>query len=210
MGQDDKIEKSIRIDYSKIDVKTDLLEKNGIIILGEEINSIASYTFCLDALFRWFNEEDPRAEPLWIVLNSPGGGVYEGFTIYDMIVALTKQGKEVNIVGIGMVASMAAFIMQAATKRYSLPCTQFLIHQIRESFYKEQEVDQAEERVKELKRLNDIVIGAIAKRSGMSPGKLKILAKKTDIWLNPEEAKNFGKKGIIDEIVETFPFFKNS
>ncbi len=106
------------------------LSEKGILILDDEIDGSASYTFILDFVYRHLLE---ISKPIWIVLKSPGGDVAEGFAIFDLIKALTATGREVNILGVGCVASMATAIMQAGTSRYSLPNTQFLVHQIRQT-----------------------------------------------------------------------------
>lgn len=61
-------------------------------------------------------------------INSPGGSVSAGLAIYDTIQHVKS---DVSTVGVGMCASMGAFLLMAGThgKRYVLPHTQVLIHQ---------------------------------------------------------------------------------
>jgi len=196
-------------DYKKVmrmlpgDEKRDLLQHHGILFLDDEIEEGATYTTCLDLIYLHkigFNR------PLWIALKSPGGSIHEGLAIYDCVRALTQQGIPVNILGMGYVASMATVIMQAATKRFSFPHTQFLIHQLSQTVVAKEEVNEGEERVEENKRINSICLQLIAERVGIDIKKLRALSKKKDYWLDAAGAKNFGTNGLIDEITLTFPF----
>ncbi len=67
-------------------------------------------------------------EPIKMIINSPGGHVESGDTIYDMIRFVKAP---VKVIGTGWVASAGALIYAAAEKenRYSLPNTRFLLHQ---------------------------------------------------------------------------------
>lgn len=181
------------------------LADKGILILDDEIDGSASYSITLNFIHRHLLNIDTT---IWIILNSPGGDVAHGLAIYDAIRMLVEKGKTVNILGIGCVASMATAIMQAASRRYSLPHTQFLVHQVRHTigFFEVEEVNQGKERIEEMERLNDIVMGLIANRAGIELVKLKELSKKTDIWLDPVKAKQLGSNGLIDEIVTGIPF----
>src|SRR3989344_7358256 len=203
---DQNIRKVMRLEPG--DERRYSLSEKGILILEDEIDGSASYTITLDFLYSHMLGEK---KPIWIVLKSPGGDVAEGFAIFDLIKALTATGREVNILGVGYVASMAPAIMQAGTKRYSLPNTQFLVHQIRQTlpFFQQEEVNEGRERQQEMDRINDIVMKMIADRAGMSLDEIKRLSEKKNYWVNADDAKKFGTHGLIDEVVSTFPFLTN-
>jgi len=200
---DQNIRKVMRLEPG--DERRYSLSEKGILILEDEIDGSASYTITLDFLYSHMLGEK---KPVWIVLKSPGGDVAEGFAIFDLIKALTTAGREVNILGVGYVASMATAIMQAGTKRYSLPNTQFLVHQIRQTlpFFQQEEVNEGRERQQEMDRINDIVMKMIADRAGMSLDEIKRLSEKKNYWVNADDAKKFGTHGLIDEVVTAFPF----
>lgn len=198
-------------DYRKLmnlepgDEKRYELSDKGIFILDDEIDGAASYSMTLDLTHRHLVQSKV---PVWVLLNSPGGSVDQGFAIYDAIRMFVAKGGTVNVLGMGCVASMATVIMQAASRRYSLPHTQYLVHQIRHTigFFEVEEVNQGKERIEEMERLNDIVMSLISDRAGIELRDLKELSKKTDLWLDPVKAKQLGKNGLIDEIVTEFPF----
>lgn len=181
------------------------LANRGFFIMSDEIDGSASYTVALDFLYRYLFKIET---PIWLILNSPGGDVAQGFAIFDLIKAAVASGREVNILGVGCVASMATAIMQAGTKRYSFPNTQFLVHQVREilPFFKQEEVNEGRERQQEMDRINDIVMKLIADRVGMSLEDIKRLSEKKDFWVDPQRARKFGTHGLIDEVVTGFPF----
>ncbi len=185
------------------DEKRILLAEKGILLLDDEIDDSAFHLLTVDLMYMYLTT---IPSPIWIVLNSPGGSVAQGLGIYDAIRMLVNKKKIVNIIGMGHVASMATAIMQAGTRRFSAPLTQFLIHQISQTIIDTEEVNQSKDRVEETERLNDIVMGLIADRVGIGLVELKELSKKKDFWLDPVKAKNFGENGLIDEIITELPF----
>lgn len=179
------------------------LANQGVLFLDDELDDSTFHVLNLNLMYM---ASTSTSSPIWIFLNSPGGSVAQGFGIYDSIRMVANTGKTVNIVGIGHVASMATAIMQAATRRFSTPLTQFLVHQIRQTIIDTEEVNQSKERVEEAERLNDIVMSLIADRAGVDLAELKELSRKKDFWLDPVKAKHFGKNGLIDEIITKLPF----
>lgn len=145
----------VRFDLKMEEERYFSLRQRGIFFLDDEIDEGAFSKFCRDIIyiasggsfFQELNCNPPRQ--IWIILNSPGGEVLHGLAIYDNIRMLVEARKdlEVNILAMGMTASMAAAILQAGTKRLALPSTQFLVHQVRKfSFFDSDEVNIAEEK----------------------------------------------------------------
>jgi len=132
-------------------------------------------------------------DPITIYLNSQGGHVESGDTIYDMIKFVKPQ---VKIVGTGWVASAGALIYSAAKveNRYSLPNTRFLLHQPAGGMggTASDIAIQAKEIIRMRKRLNEI----FAKETGQP---LERIEKDTDrdYWMSAEEAKAYGLVGKI-------------
>ena len=196
------VRRSVRLDV--VDEKVEFLANKGIFLLGGVIETQVLYGFFMGILPKLYSV---NKKPIWIFLDSPGGDIFQGLALYDLFKAVTKQGVEVHIVGIGMVASMAVCIMQAATRRYAFPSTQFTVHQASLSGDGErQEVNEMIETAKEVERLNEIVLNIIAGRSGIDLKELMILSKKTDYSVGAGKAKEFGPYGLIDEVITTFPF----
>lgn len=185
----------------------DRMRSRGVLFLdGEEVNVTESGLF-YRTLFYLVSQGWPKERPIWVVLNSPGGHASQCFAICDAIRAFVNEGYTINAFCLGHVASAATVLLQTASRRYSLPNTRFLVHQVRQQHvFLEEEVSQGEERVAEMTRINAQAFALIADRIGMDLPELLGKVKKTDLWLNAEEALKFGKNGLIDEITTTLPF----
>lgn len=135
-------------------------------------------------------------EPIKLIINSPGGHVESGDTIYDMIRFIRAP---VKVIGTGWVASAGALIYAAAEKenRYSLPNTRFLLHQPMGGA-RGQAADiaiEAEEIIKMRRRLNE----TFARQTGQPVEKIE---EDTDrnFWMSAEEAMNYG---LVSKIVQS-------
>lgn len=132
-------------------------------------------------------------EPVTIFINSQGGHVESGDTIYDMIKFVKP---EVRVVGTGWVASAGALIYAAAKKenRFSLPNTRFLLHQPSGGAggTASDVAIQAKEIIRMRKRLNEI----FARETGQT---LERVEKDTDrdYWMSAEQAVEYGLVGRI-------------
>jgi len=138
--------------------------------------------------------ESISADPITILIDSPGGDVYAGFSIFDMIRFIKAP---VHIVGMGLVASAAALILLAVPKdrRHGLPNSSYLIHQPLSGIQgvaTEIEI-HARELEKTKERLNEI----IAEATGQS---MERVSRDTDrdYWMNAKEASAYG---LIENIV---------
>ena len=138
--------------------------------------------------------ESISTDPITILIDSPGGDVYAGFSIFDMIRFIKAP---VHIVGMGLVASAAALILLAVPKerRHGLPNSSYLIHQPLSGIQgvaTEIEI-HARELEKTKERLNEI----IAEATGQS---MERVSRDTDrdYWMNAKEASAYG---LIENIV---------
>jgi ATP-dependent Clp protease protease subunit len=132
-------------------------------------------------------------EPITLLIDSPGGDVYAGFSIFDVIRFIKAP---VRIVGIGLVASAAALILLAVPRerRFGLPNSSYLIHQPLSGMNgvaTEIEI-HARELEKTRARINEI----IAEATGQP---LEKITKDTDrdFWMNAPEAMQYGLIGKV-------------
>jgi ATP-dependent Clp protease protease subunit len=100
-----------------------LYESRTVLIFGEISMSLAERVSA--QLLALASE---NREPIRVIINSPGGHVESGDTIYDVLRFIEP---EVTVVGTGWVASAGALIFCAAPRerRIALPNTRFLLHQ---------------------------------------------------------------------------------
>jgi len=202
------IEQTLR--WEPVDWQHHQFSRRGIIFLHYEIDNDESYEFSHDLIYLTKIEppmEAGKIKPIWIILDSPGGDASAGFAIYDMIMAAVNAGIEVNIVGKGAVASMAAAIIQAGSRRFVLPHTQFLVHEVSQTVIElAEKVSEGRERIEENERINRIYMSIIAERAGMDVNELIKLSKKTDCWFDAKSALKLGSHGLADEIITSLPF----
>lgn len=139
-------------------------------------------------------EAENPAKDISMYINSPGGVVTSGLSIYDTMQYIKPK---VSTLVIGQAASMGSLLLTAgaAGMRFSLPNSRIMVHQP-SGGYQGQATDimiHAEETLKLKKRLNEIYV----RHTGQ---KLKTVeaALERDNFMSPEDAKDWG---LIDEIV---------
>jgi len=100
------------------------------IYIWGEINSDVSYHFIssVNSLIKI----NPTSEPITLYINSPGGDIYDMFSIIDYMNYIdTKYNIKVNSFGGGKIMSAAAYILVACTgKRHVFKNTPILLHEI--------------------------------------------------------------------------------
>ncbi|NBD29502.1 MAG: ATP-dependent Clp protease proteolytic subunit [Alphaproteobacteria bacterium] len=138
--------------------------------------------------------ENPKKE-ISMYINSPGGVVTSGLSIYDTMQYIRPK---VSTLVVGQAASMGSLLLTAGEPgmRFSLPNSRIMVHQP-SGGYQGQATDimiHAEETMKLKKRLNEIYV----KHTGNTYKKVEA-ALERDNFMDPEEAKAWG---LIDEIVE--------
>ena len=169
------------------------LLKERIIFLGEDVNEHTANIVVAQLIH--LAHEDPDKD-IKLYINSPGGSVYDGLAIYDTIQYVKP---DVQTIGIGLQASMGAFLLSSGTKgkRFSLPNSRIMIHQPSSGGAPGKMTDQ-EITLKEglylKKRLNEI----LAKNTGQKLSKIEKDAER-DFWMSAEEAKDYG---IIDAVID--------
>ena len=101
------------------------LLKDRIVVIHEEIGHGLAGLVIAQLLF--LEKEDPKKD-IYMYINSPGGSVTEGLAIFDIMNSISC---DVVTIGMGMCASMGAFLLSGGTKgkRYLLPNTEVMIHQ---------------------------------------------------------------------------------
>ena len=101
------------------------LIKARTILISDPIDHKLTNRVIAQLLF--LDHQDPE-ESVKIYINSPGGSVYDGFAIYDIIRFVRPP---VKIISAGLSASAATVIMLAASKenRFALPNARIMIHQ---------------------------------------------------------------------------------
>lgn len=106
------------------DIYSRLLKERIIFLVGE-VNDVSANLIVSQLLF--LESEDPDKD-IYFYINSPGGSVTAGMSIYDTMNFISC---DVNTICIGQACSMGSFLLSAGTKgkRSSLPNSRIMIHQ---------------------------------------------------------------------------------
>lgn len=168
------------------------LLKDRIIFLGEDVNEHTANIVVAQLIH--LADEDPKKD-IKLYINSPGGSVYDGLAIYDTIQYIKP---DVQTIGIGLQASMGAFLLSSGTKgkRFALPSSRIMIHQ--PSSGTQGKITDQEITLKEGIFLKQLLNKILAKNTGQKLSKIEKDADR-DFWMSADEAKTYG---IIDEVIE--------
>ena len=167
------------------------LLKERIIFLGDEVNDQTANIVVAQLLHLAY--EDPKAD-ISLYINSPGGSVYDGMAIYD---TMNFIAPDVATYGIGLQASMGAFLLSSGTKgkRFALPHAKVMIHQ--PSSGTRGKVTDMEIDLRESLGVKEMLAKILAKNTGQKLAKVKTDMER-DYWMSPEEAKSYG---LVDEVL---------
>lgn len=161
-----------------------------IIFLGTAINSDVANI--INAQLLWLDSIDPGKE-ITMYINSPGGEVYSGLSIYDTMHIIKSPVKTICV---GLAASMASILLAAGKERYALPHSRIMIHQPLGGVK-----GQASDIVitaKEITKLKDELNQILATKTGQPLDKINIDTDR-DYYMTAKEAEEYG---MIDEIIK--------
>lgn len=173
------------------DIYSRLLKERVIFLVGQVEDHMANL---IVAQMLFLESENPDKD-IHLYINSPGGSVTAGLSIYDTMQFIKP---DVSTMCIGQAASMGAFLLTAGAegKRYCLPNSRTMIHQP-SGGAQGQATDihiQSQEILKIKQRLNDLM----AKHTGQSVDKLTEDTER-DNFMSAEESKEYG---LIDEVLD--------
>jgi ATP-dependent Clp protease protease subunit len=173
------------------DIYSRLLRERIVFLVGG-INDATANLVVAQMLF--LESENPDKD-IFLYINSPGGSVSAGLSIYDTMQFIKP---DVSTLCLGMAASMGSFLLMAGApgKRAALPNSRVMIHQP-SGGAQGQAADieiQAREILKTREQLNRIY----SERTGQSVEKIAADMER-DYWMSPGEAKAYG---LIDQVLD--------
>ncbi len=184
------VEKSGRGERS-YDIYSRLL-KDRIIMLSGEINDQVASSIVAQLLF--LEAEDPEKD-IYLYINSPGGVITSGFSVYD---TMNYIRPDISTICIGQAASMGAFLLSCGAdgKRFSLPNSRIMIHQPLGGT--QGQATDIEIQAREILRLKKTLNEILAKNTKQT---VKRIEKDTerDFFMSSKEAMEYG---IIDKVLE--------
>lgn len=184
------IEKTSRGERS-YDIYSRLL-KDRIVMLSGEIHDELAASIVAQLLFLEAEDSD---KDIYLYINSPGGVITSGFSIYDTMNYIKPS---VCTICIGQAASMGAFLLSCGEKgkRFALPNSRIMIHQPLGGA--RGQATDIEIQAKEILRMKEILNQILAQNTGQKFAKI---AKDTDrdFFMSASEAKEYG---LIDKVLD--------
>lgn len=167
------------------------LLKDRIIMLSGEIEDGMASSVVAQLLF--LEAEDPEKD-IYLYINSPGGVITSGLSIYD---TMNYIKPDVCTICIGQAASMGAFLLSSGAKgkRYSLPNSRIMIHQPLGGA-RGQATDIAIQ-AKEILRMKEMLNEILAAQTGQELSKIENDTDR-DNFMSAQEAKEYG---LVDEVI---------
>jgi len=176
------------------DIYSRLLKERIIFLVGP----VEDYSANLIVAQLLFLESENPTKDISLYINSPGGSVTAGMSIYDTMQFIKP---DISTLCVGQAASMGAILLcgGAQKKRYALPNSRVMIHQPLGGVQGQAtDIDiQAKEIILVRKRLNQI----LAKNTGQTLEKIESDTERDNFMTSPEAMKY----GLIDEILESRP-----
>lgn len=172
------------------DIYSRLLKERVVFLVGE-VNDQTANLVVAQLLF--LESENPDKD-ISLYINSPGGSVTAGMSIYDTMQFIKP---DVSTMCLGFAASMGAFLLAAGApgKRYSLPNSKVMIHQVLGGA--RGQATDIEIQARDILRTKDQMNRILAERTGQPLEKIKNDTER-DYYMTADEAKDYG---IVDQVI---------
>lgn len=181
------------------DIYSRLLKERIVFLVGPVTDESANLVV---AQLLFLESENPDKD-IFFYINSPGGSVTAGMSIYDTMNFIKPH---VSTLCLGQAASMGAFLLSAGEKgkRFALPNSRIMIHQPLISGGLAGQASDIEIHAKELLKIKEKLNRLLAKHCDRD---LADLERDTDRdnYMSADEAKEYG---LIDQVLETAPLCK--
>ena len=165
-----------------------------IVFLGTQVNDTVANLIIAQLLF--LEQSDPDA-PVHFYINSPGGSVYAGLGIYDVMQYISCP---VYTYCVGLAASMGSLLLTAGEKgnRFAMPHSRIMIHQPLGGA--QGQCSDIQIQAKEIQDLKTSLNNIYIKHSAVDMNMDKIVhATDRDNYLTPQESIDMG---LIDSVIE--------
>ena len=173
------------------DIYSRLLRERIVFLVGPVNDQVANLV-CAQLLF--LESENPDKD-IYLYINSPGGSVSAGLSIYDTMNFIKP---EVSTLCLGIAASMGSFLLMAGAKgkRIALPNARVMMHQ--PSGGAQGQASDIEIQAREILKTREQLNRIYADRTGQPLERITADMER-DTWLSPAEAKDYG---LIDLVLD--------
>jgi ATP-dependent Clp protease protease subunit len=172
------------------DIYSRLLRERVIFLVGP-VNDQTANVVVAQLLF--LESENPDKD-ISFYINSPGGSVSAGMSIFDTMQFIKP---DVSTLCMGIAASMGAFLLAAGAKgkRFALPNSRVMIHQ--PSGGAQGQATDIEIQAREILKLRESLNNILAERTGQSLEKIRADSER-DYFMSADEARDYG---LIDQVI---------
>jgi ATP-dependent Clp protease protease subunit len=176
------------------DIYSRLLRERIVFLVGP-VNDQTANLVVAQMLF--LESENPDKD-VFLYINSPGGSVSAGMSIFDTMQFIKP---DVSTMCMGLAASMGSFLLMAGAKgkRLSLPNSRIMIHQ--PSGGAQGQATDIEIHAREILKTREQLNKIYAERTGQTLEKIQADMER-DFFLDPQEAKAYG---LIDQVIDKRP-----
>ena len=173
------------------DIYSRLLRERIVFLVGPVNDGVANLVV---AQMLFLESENPDKD-IFLYINSPGGSVSAGLSIYDTMNFIKP---DVSTMCMGMAASMGSFLLMAGAKgkRLALPNSRVMLHQ--PSGGAQGQATDIEIQAREIIRTREQLNRIYADRTGQPLSRVAADMER-DLWMSPVEALDYG---LIDQVLE--------
>ena len=172
------------------DIYSRLLKERVIFMVGQVEDYMANL---IVAQMLFLEAEDPDKD-IYLYINSPGGSVTAGMSIFD---TMNYIKPDVSTICLGQAASMGAFLLASGAKgkRFALPNSRVMIHQPLGGF--QGQASDIEIHAREILQIRDRLNRVLSERTGQP---LETIERDTDRdnFMSAEQSKAYG---LVDEVM---------
>jgi len=166
------------------------VKRGSILNLNKKLRSKTQEFLAAKRVYGW-----PKIAPLFLHIQSYGGGIHPGLSGMDTILELRKQIPIATIVD-GCCASAATFLSIVGTRRFITPHSYMLIHQLSSGMWGK--YSELKDEMKSLDRIMGMIRDIYTTYTGFPEKELNQMLNH-DLWL---DAKTCLKFGLVDEILQ--------
>jgi len=173
------------------DIYSRLLRERIVFLVGP-VNDATANLVVAQMLF--LESENPDKD-IFFYINSPGGSVSAGMSIYDTMQFIKP---DVSTLCMGIAASMGAFLLASGAKgkRVALPNSRVMIHQ--PSGGAQGQATDIEIQAREILKLRESLNQILAERTGQPIDKIRSDSER-DYFMSATEARDYG---LVDQVIE--------
>jgi ATP-dependent Clp protease protease subunit len=173
------------------DIYSRLLRERIVFLVGP-VNDQTANVVVAQMLF--LESENPDKD-IFFYINSPGGSVSAGMSIYDTMQFIKP---DVSTLCMGIAASMGAFLLASGAKgkRVALPNSRVMIHQ--PSGGAQGQATDIEIQAREILKLRETLNQILAERTGQPIDKIRADSER-DYFMSAAEARDYG---LVDQVIE--------